>query len=288
MARPPDAYGMLRPVLRALGSNLLVFALLVGWSVDAYAAGAEPTVEVTPEQLAYSKRLYAEGVDAMKAKRFDLAFTKFEEAYRYAPHLHLFNFNLASAADGKGDCKRAQDFYRAFLDLVPSHPERKTVERRLKTLQVQCPYDPDSEALLTSEDRARRDDERQQELAGRALNDALFELRRSIGFYSALQDRFPTERTFRRAERRRKRDEAQMTKLILSLSVEVNAPKAEPPTLPDSPGKACRTAKAQEKRSADRLQRIYEHFDASEIGRTLDRVIARTGRDADAFDACAS
>lgn len=89
----------------------------------------------TPEQLAYAKQLYSEGLAALEAEDYVTATSKFELAYVYAPDRHVFNFNIGSAAHAAGDCMKAKTAFQRFLDLVPDHPERGTAQKKLLDIE---------------------------------------------------------------------------------------------------------------------------------------------------------
>jgi tetratricopeptide (TPR) repeat protein len=248
---------------------------------------AAPDEKLREEQVEYSKGLYQEGVAAMSAKQYDTALTKFKEAYRYAPDLHLFTYNIGSAAEMAGDCNTARTYYGMFLDLVPEHPERKKVEKTYGVLQVECPYDAESEEMVTAEDRNDRAARRAREEADRVMADALTELRTSVSFYQAAGKRFPETKAFRRAAWRKKWNERRMVRLLSSYEIKPNAATAAAPEVPDTVVEACRKASAQEKRNADAFESVAELYDTRDVGRVMGRFLRGVeNRDRPAFKAC--
>jgi len=116
----------------------LALAIATALSLPSAAFAAQPAGSPDPaamsaeEKTERAKALYGEGDAAYKAGDFATALAKFEEAYNYyAPQLHLFNFNIASAAYELGDCVKAKTAFQRFLDLVPEHPERGTAQEKL-------------------------------------------------------------------------------------------------------------------------------------------------------------
>ena len=117
------------------------------------------------------------------------AIAKYHEAYRYAPHLHLFNYNIAAAADAMGDCKTARTYYQRFVDLVDKHPERKAVQKKLKSYGNECIADAESSAIVSTEGSKetpkskKTSADRAQAEADRAMNEALFQMRVAAAVY---------------------------------------------------------------------------------------------------------
>ncbi|RMG93293.1 MAG: outer membrane protein assembly factor BamD [Deltaproteobacteria bacterium] len=128
----------LSPYLRR-GTSFLVACAMGGAPVVARAQppAEDPTAGMTEEQkLERAKQLFAEANAALEAEDFATAVQKFEEAYLvYAPNLHVFNFNIGSAAFYAGDCIKAKQALQRFLDLVPDHPERATAQEMLLEIE---------------------------------------------------------------------------------------------------------------------------------------------------------
>jgi hypothetical protein len=96
----------------------------------------DPSGMSDEEKLENAKTLYGEGDAALQSGDPATALQKFEEAYNtYAPSMHLFNFNIASAAYELGDCAKAKVAYQRFLDLVPDHPARGDAQEKLLEIE---------------------------------------------------------------------------------------------------------------------------------------------------------
>lgn len=223
--------------------------------------------------LEYSKQLYAEGEAAMQAGKYEDAFIKFQTGYRYAPDLHIFTYNIASAADAAGNCSAAQTWFQRFLDLVPKHPERETAKKRLEELKTQCEplgvLQPTFEVQqpVASPDRKSRSEVE----AERAFNDAFFELVRAMVIYRTHFNRHKQTRVLVRAARRKKLQAKRMRKLLVSHGVEVDefeAPKAEAATTIKD---ACREARAEENKVKAALDAVLEWYDTKEAYRVVRR-----------------
>ena len=87
------------------------------------------------QQIDYAKELYQQGEEALGKRDYKTAVAKFEEAYRYAPDLHVFNFNIANAAFAGGNCAKAKTYFQRFLDTVPDHPERTSAQEKLLEIE---------------------------------------------------------------------------------------------------------------------------------------------------------
>jgi hypothetical protein len=116
-------------------SAALSVVLAAALSLPSPALAASVAPPSTPEQLAYAKQLYGEGLAALEAEDYVTATSKFELAYVYAPDKHVFNFNIGSAAHAAGDCMKGKTAFQRFLDLVPDHPERGTAQRKLLEIE---------------------------------------------------------------------------------------------------------------------------------------------------------
>ena len=81
---------------------------------------------------------------------YEKAVAAYQEGYRYAPHLHVFTFNIASAAEAGGDCRTALTYYQMFVDLVAEHPKRRTAKKKVTALEQECRFDEESEEMVTS------------------------------------------------------------------------------------------------------------------------------------------
>lgn len=252
--------------------------------------------EPTKEQLEYSKKLYGEGAAAMEAEDYALALTKFKEGYRYAPNLHMFTFNIASAADAMDDCRTAQTYFQMFVDLVPKHPQRKAAKKRLAVLTEKCRFDPETEALNqvpaegdgedpTSGSSSRKS--RAEREALRAMNGALEQLRNAQRTYETAKQRYPDVKAFARAARRKKKHLKRLRKVAVELGVKLEDPGAPEIDVADTSKRACREAESQEKRIASQIEKVLEHYDTPKAYRVGNQILsAAERRDRLAFDAC--
>ncbi|MCA9710339.1 MAG: hypothetical protein KDK70_31155 [Myxococcales bacterium] len=252
-----------------------------------------PGAKVSEEQLEYSKKLYGEGEEAMAAGNYDLALEKYREGYRYAPHLHVFTFNIASAADATGDCRTAQTYFQMFVDLVPEHPKRKEATKRLETLREECKFDAETATLNTTPEGdgeapggSSRESRKQRE-ATRAMNDALAELRLAQRTYETAKGKYPDVKPFARAARRKKKHWKKLHKLATGLGVELDDRGPPDVDLADNAKRACREAESQEKRVAAAMEKVLEHYDDPKAYRLVNKILSGADRrDRPAFDAC--
>ncbi len=243
---------------------------------------------MSDEQLEYSKQLYAEGEKAMKDKDFTTALTKYKEAYRYAPHLHLFTYNIAVAAEAAGDCKTAQTYYVMFLDLVMEHPELGKAEKKVEQLRAECPFDQETEEVVSSQSREDRARERVALEKARAMNGALQELTAAERLYKASAERFTQTKAFKRTASRKRRHARRMKKLLTSHEVEADLSDPPPVELAGDAAQACRQARTQEKRLIRALEEVRDAYDTNESYRVVSRFLrAAETRDLPAFEGCA-
>lgn len=259
-----------------------------GWGPSS----SEP--EVTPEQLEYSKKLYGEGEEAMKAENYDVALTKFREGYRYAPHLHMFTFNIASAADAGGDCRTAQSYFQMFVDLVPKHPQRKQAQKRLSELAESCKVEPETAQINAPPAEGAEDaptggagrQTREEREAIRVLQEGLEEILSAEVRYRLAKARYSSEKAFARAARRKKRHAKKLRKAAAEIGIE---PEGDLPEvkIPDDVKRACGEAESQEKRLIDAMEAVLEIYDSPKLYRAATKILkASERRDRLAFDAC--
>ena len=93
----------------------------------AYAA---PAAAPTPAKAAYDA-----GVEHFKAGRFQDAIVEVNKAYRLDPNAVLV-FNMARAFEELKQYASAVEYYRKYLEMAPSAPDRKNVEETLRTLEI--------------------------------------------------------------------------------------------------------------------------------------------------------
>lgn len=256
--------------------------LAVGAQV--HAAGPD---DLTQQQMDYAKKLYEQGVAAMGAKDHEEALRLFGEAYRYAPQLHLFNYNIGQAAELAGNCQRARTAFQMFLDLVPEHPERGTVQKKLDVLNRDCPYDAESTEAVTVESRDERDSSRATQAAERALQTAIEELRKSISLYQKILAHHPGATVVKRVLAKKRRHEKRMVKLFASHDVELPSAREYEGPVPENLQQACSKAASQEKKNASVFEDVLEHFESREMWRVMNRFARHAERrDRPRFEGC--
>jgi hypothetical protein len=270
---------------RTHARRLLLTAVLLACASAGFGP-AGTGGKVTDEQLAYSKQMFAEGNAAMEAKDYATALTKFHEGYRYAPHLHVFTYSIGAAAEAMGDCRTAFSYYRMFLDLVPKHPERSSVQKKHDALAKTCRFDEESEQVNSSVEQAERQRERGKREGEEAMSDAVTELRAAQRMYEAARTKYP-DAPFKRAAKRKKKDAKRMRKLAAKLDVALDAgdarePEASGGTLKD----ACREGVQQEHRIIEALEAVLEHYESSKAQKVAYRALQGAERDETAFESC--
>lgn len=273
----PCGSRFLRTALAPLAAGFLVIA-----APSLVLASAE---EPDSAALEESKRLFGEAQKAMSDDDYVTAQAKFSEAYRLAPHLHVFNYNIAVAAQLAGDCRTAQLTFQSFLDLVPDHPERKDATRRLEKLKRDCPVDLESESVLTNEGQAKRDEERTFERAIAAMNDLLVQLQWGEDFYRATNESF-AHASLRRAAARKKGQTRQLRKLMGSHRVPDQQREPLPLVIPENLSAGCRKGRSHEGRIERATLECLRYFETKPAVRLLNKILRTSERDADAFDDC--
>jgi tetratricopeptide (TPR) repeat protein len=259
----------------------LVLALgAAGWGP------AGPGATLTKEQLAYSKQVFAEGDKAMKAGDFAGALAKFKEGYRYAPHLHVFTYSIGSAAEAMGDCRTALTYFRMFLDLVPEHPERKTVQAKHDKLAKECKFDVESEEVNSVEEQSERQVDRKQRDAIDAMNDAVVQLRAAQQLYAAARSKYPDVAPLARAAKHKKKDAKRMAKLAAKLDVKLEASEAPALAVPGTAKEVCREGVRLEHRIIEAAEAVMEHYDARKAYNVASKVLRAAERDEAAFEGC--
>lgn len=262
----------------ALTATLLAFA----------SAGFGPSGaggKVTKEQLDYSKQMFGEGQAAMKAGDPATALTKFYEGYRYAPHLHVFTYSIGEAAEATGDCRTAFTYYRMFLDLVPEHPERKSVQKKHDALAKTCRFDEETESVNTATEQAERSRSRGEREGEEAMSDAVAELGAAQRMYEAAAGAHP-KAPFARAAKRKKKDAKRMRKLAAKLDVKLEDPEPREPAAAGTVKDACREGEKQENRIIEALEAVLEHNESSKAQKVAYRVLSRAEHDEATFEGC--
>ncbi len=255
--------------------------------VLAVLVGAAPSIaRAGPSQLDRAKAVFAEGKALLDAKNYVDATAKFEEAYRLAPDKHLFNFNIASAAELAGDCRKAQRHHRMFLDLVADHPLRKDSSRTLAALETSCAAE--EAAAVPVEDRGEREAERKHAVAQRALGDALQATQQSVLRYDAVLTKHGRQQPFAQVVRARRRDAKKIAKLFAVVDLPVVEAYNGEVGAPATVEQACRQAETQEARNIATYEKVYDLFDHADVVKLMDKLLQRAeGRHLRAFrDTC--
>jgi tetratricopeptide (TPR) repeat protein len=238
-------------------------------------------------QIDYAKKLYGEGVEAMGAKDYDLALTRFREAYRYAPDLHLFTFNIASAAELSGDCGTARTYYTMFLDLVPEHPERDAARKTLEKLQETCPYSEEGTAveIIKQDESTERKESRANVEEERVLQEAFDAIDRAARMYGAIASAKGGAQPFKRVGNAKKRHRKRVRKLFKSHGLELRTADEDASVpMPSSLDEACNAAASLEKKSGRVFTEVTELIDTREMWRVMNRYRrASEGRFRNAF-----
>lgn len=253
---------------------LAVLSVLVTASPRVVAAPSPPPPGGAQSNIEQAKAVYGEAMKALEAKDYWTALAKFEQAYKLAPDKHLFNYNIASAAELAGDCRKAEKHYKMFLDLVPKHEARKGVGRTLEKLAKTCQYDEESTTQLSTESRGDREAERKKAIADRAATEALEAAQQSVARYEAVIAKHGRQQPFARVLRAKRRDAKKIAKLLAANEIEAEGytGKLEPP---GSLEQACRQGEAQEERNAAAYGNAYERVEDDELAELMDKLMRK-------------
>jgi hypothetical protein len=246
----------------------------LGWAVCFVLAGT-PAHGAAPSDLDRAKQVYGEAMKALDAKDYATATAKFEQAYRFAPDKHLFNYNIASAAELAGDCRKAQRHYRMFLDLVAKHAARKEVERTLVKLDKTCVHDDEGAGELTIAARGDREAERVKAVGERALSEALRATQQSVARYEAVLAKHGRQQPFARIVRTKRHDARKIAKLVAAQGIPESAPYGGEVAAPSTVEQACRQAESQEERNAAAYGAAYEKLDDADVAELMDKLQRR-------------
>jgi tetratricopeptide (TPR) repeat protein len=228
-------------------------------------------VDAAPSGMDQAKKLYGEALAAMEAKDYATAVSKFEGAYQFAPDKHAFNFNIASAAELAGDCRKAQNHYKMFLDLVPKHEARSSAQKTLEKMQTTCIHDDETEGQLTEESREEQDTERVVAEGDRAILEALAETQLSARFYASVAAQHGDKQPFKRLAKLKARHAKRIAKLIADHNIAGKSREPEALPVPDKIEEACARGESQEVRNAKLYDKVFDLFDDKDIVRIMDR-----------------
>jgi tetratricopeptide (TPR) repeat protein len=143
---PPVAPGRAGRLSMALG-----IALAFGAAAMPAPARAQHKRAETAEERA-AREHYDKGIRKYDLGEFDEAIAEFKQAYSIVPTPGLL-FNIAQAFRLKKDYEQALYFYRRYLRVAPSPPNRKDVEariaeiERLRSEKERPPHQPPRDAI---------------------------------------------------------------------------------------------------------------------------------------------
>jgi hypothetical protein len=124
------------PLAAFLSALLVLPAPAFALAPPPASPAADPSTMSDEDKVARAKVLFGEGDAALQAGDPATALAKFEEAYNvYAPNIHVFNFNIGTAAYELKDCVKAKTAFQRFLDLVPEHPARGDAQGKLLEIE---------------------------------------------------------------------------------------------------------------------------------------------------------
>lgn len=115
------------------------------WDLVAAVAILSILTSLTPTGLvraaddpaaAEAKKHYEEGTKAFNLGEYPRAITEFKATYNAKPD-PLLLYNIAQSYRLEGDLGQALFFYKSFLRNMPTAPNRKEVDGRIKTLEKQ-------------------------------------------------------------------------------------------------------------------------------------------------------
>jgi tetratricopeptide (TPR) repeat protein len=127
-------------------------ALLIGAALTLIALGAR--AEAQPSE---AERLYTKGQEAYDERHYDVALALWQRSYGLSK-LPALLFNLAQAyrlRGEAGDCARAAESYRRFIELDPGSARRATAEALLDELEECAKASPGSPDQSDEEPPAR-------------------------------------------------------------------------------------------------------------------------------------
>jgi hypothetical protein len=232
-------------------------------------------VLAAPSGLDQAKKLYGEAMAAMEAKDFATATTKFEGAYQFAPDKHAFNYNIASAAELAGDCRKAQNHYKMFLDLVPKHEARASAQKTLLKLQKTCIHDDETTEQLTAENQEERATKRVVEEGDRAIFEALEETQWSARYYAAVAAQHGGKQPFKSLAKTKARQAKRIEKLISDHDIPGQPREGEKISVPDDIDDACQRGVSQESRNATLYDKVFDLFEDKDIVRIMNRYASK-------------
>lgn len=245
--------------------------LAISGGAFAPIPGLAGTAVAAPSGVEQAKKLYGEAMAAMEKKDYATAVAKFEGAYQFAPDKHAFNYNIASAAELAGDCRKAQSRYKMFLDLVPKHEARASATKTLEKLAKSCIHDDETEKVVSAEERSNRDEQRSVDDGERAMQEALAETRYSARFYAGVAAMHGDKQPFKRLAKVKAKQAAKIEKLIARYSLKGKPREPDELAVPDSIDQACKRGVSQEARNATVYDKVFELFEERDIIRTMDR-----------------
>jgi tetratricopeptide (TPR) repeat protein len=88
----------------------------------------------TDDMTAEARTFFLRGVTMFRRHQYDAARMAFTAAYRFAPLPEVI-YNLAVLSERTGQRQDAIDYYREYLRVRPTDPDRVAIERQIETLR---------------------------------------------------------------------------------------------------------------------------------------------------------
>jgi tetratricopeptide (TPR) repeat protein len=137
---------------RGLLSGLFACALMVVCAPAAAQSPVEPAPVIDRADDEEARDLFQIGKDAFDEGRFERALKYFKEAYDLSHRAALLS-NIGTALDRLRRDQEALDAYRKYLEQVPSAPNRRLVEERIRIIESAIarsqPAPPEAESFAT-------------------------------------------------------------------------------------------------------------------------------------------
>lgn len=89
----------------------------------------------TDDMTAEARTFFLRGVTMFRRHQYPAALAAFTAAYRFAPLPEVI-YNLAVLSERTGQRQEAMDYYREYLRVRPTDPDRATIERQIEQLRA--------------------------------------------------------------------------------------------------------------------------------------------------------